>query len=180
MRASLRLGQQIPLVTTPKNKYNAARSAFNFKPAKQNGPLLVHNPPQLSPHLKQTPKAFLPPNDPRRSLDARNTKSYTREEVDNMPLIHGYGNATYDITPKLVEEILTLRNQDPSTWTISKLARHFDVDKAKVNVITGSHKERQEVVEQALQHQQNTWHDHKRLAREDRRKRVQMWLRNEY
>lgn len=150
----------------PINKYNQARSAFNFKPKKTQG--LVYNPPaSIQRALVKTAKAFLPDTDPRKHLPA-GKREYSEEEVLRFPVINAYAaqlQRTYDVTPEVVAEMKKLRQEDPKEWTINKLSKKFGVEAKKVNVFTGGKGVKTEPVSQ-------------RSA--DRKKRAMMWLRGEY
>lgn len=173
--------KEIPYVSKPRNKYNAERSTFNFKPHPTLNQGLIHNPSQSAPNLKKTPKAFLPANDPRRTINSVKHKTYSIEELNDMPLIHGYNKEkTYEITPEIVKQIIELRNEDPIKWTISTLAKKFELPKYKVNVISGVSEMKQKYDLRNLQEEKLKWHDHKLQARLDRVKRNQLSLRNEY
>lgn len=174
--------ESIPYQSAPVNKYNQQRSPFNFKPAKQTGsPQLIHNPPQAINSLKHTPKKFLPPNDPRHALPIKANQFYTREQLDDMPLISEYlQKKSYTLTPDIVEKIQQLRNEDPQKWTIRKIAKELDIDIMKVNVFTGINKDRQQQVANEISELQINWSEKKLNARNDRKKRTEMWLRNEY
>lgn len=179
LTTGLRAYSQVSYESVPKNKYNAKRSAFNFKPNPSQG--LVYNPPASAPSVKKTPKAFLPPHDPRINVLAHTYKVYSQEELQNMPLIVGYGqNKDYSVDAETALKIQKLRSEDPERWTISKLAKEFDVAQKTVNVIAASNGQRRKQIDGQLQQQAATWSEEKVHAREDRRKRVQMWLRNEY
>mmetsp|Transcript_4649 Transcript_4649/g.5158 ORF Transcript_4649/g.5158 Transcript_4649/m.5158 type:complete len:183 (+) Transcript_4649:42-590(+) len=171
--------KNIPFEAQPKNKYNAQRSAFNLKPVPTQG--LVHNPPASIPIARNTPKAFLPPNDPRLHRLEGKYKTYSPDVLEDMPVIYGMAKEkSYSMTAETATEILKLRTQDPSKWTISKLAKKFNVSKQSVNVVTMTNKERNEEVKSELEALQKLWTNNKLMSRNDRRKRVQMWLRNEY
>lgn len=174
--------ESIPYQSAPINKYNQQRSPFNFKPAKQEGsPQLIHNPPQAINSLKHTPKKFLPANDPRHALPIKANQVYTKQQLDDMPLISEYlQKKTYTLTPEIVEKIQKLRNEDPSKWTIRKIARELDIDIMKVNVLSGINKSRQVQVANEIGEQQIDWSEKKLNARNDRKKRTEMWLRGEY
>lgn len=131
------------------------------------------------PTVKETPRAFLPPNDPRLTVLAEKFKIYTPEELSEMPIIYATKKDN-SLTPEIVQEIIALRKENPDKWSISKLATKFGVEAKKVNVITGASKEKQEKVLAQLAEQQSQWTEKRRLAREDRRKRKQMWLTNEF
>ncbi|OVF09926.1 putative mitochondrial 54S ribosomal protein [Clavispora lusitaniae] len=179
LRASVRRYsiKNLPFESKPKNKYNEARSAFNLKPVPTQG--LIHNPPASMPSVIDTPKAFLPRNDPRLKYMAEKFKTYTAEELEDMPLIWG-AKKDYSLTPDIIQEIITLRNQDPHKWSIAKLAAKFGVATNKVNVITGFSMAKQQKILEELQAVKESWSDKRKIARDDRQRRKQMWLRNEY
>lgn len=169
--------KNLPVESQPKNKYNAARSAFNLKPVPTNG--LIHNPPASMPSLKDTPKVFLPKNDPRLKFMADRFKVYSPEELAEMPVIYG-AKKDYNLTPDIIDQIVKLRNEDSDKWTIAKLAEKFNVDSKKVNVITGFSLEKQQKMLKELTKVKNSWSESKKMARQDRAKRTQMWLRGEF
>lgn len=169
--------KHLPVETQPTNKYNAARSAFNLKPVPTNG--LIHNPPAAMPSLKDTPKVFLPKSDPRLKFMADRFKVYSPEELAEMPVIYG-AKKDYDLTPEIIEQIVKLRTEDSNKWTIAKLAEKFNIDAKKVNVITGFSLQKQQKMLQELTKLKKGWSQSRKMAREDRTKRKQMWLRGEF
>lgn len=171
--------KSLPFESQPRNKFNAQRSAFNLKPVKKDG--LIYNPPASAPSYKETPQLFLPKNDPRLKYLEGKWKVYSEEELADMPLIYGVQKLKdHLLTPEVVGEILKLRQQDANQWTISKLAQKFNLDKTKVNVITGISKDRQKKVLSELESVKEAWSSKRKLARQDREKRVQQWLRGEF
>lgn len=169
--------KSLPHETQPTNKYNGARSKFNVKPVPTEG--LIYNPPASLPSAKDTPRAFLPANDPRLSIMADKFKTYTVKELDTMPIIYAT-KKEYDLTLEIVEQIFTLRHDNPKEWTIAKLAAKFNVDPKKVNIVTGLSEQKQLAILLKLERQKEKWSQKKKVARDDRKKRKQMWLRNEF
>lgn len=180
IRTSIRRysAKNIPFEAVPKNRYNQSRSAFNFKPKATPG--LVHNPSHaIFQPSQRTPRAFLPPSDPR--LQLQDAQSLTREDVEECPLIYNATKREYDLTPEIVSEIVELRTQDPATWTVGKLAKKFGIEQHKVNVLTATvSKERKTQIEGDLDMLKSKWSPNKTRGRSDRSKRLQMWLRNEF
>lgn len=168
----------LPYEPIPANKYNQQRSRFNLKPIPTQG--LVYNPPASISSPTRTSKAFLPENDPRLIKLGDKYRTYTKEELEDYPIIHSYAQKAYDLTPKDVENITKLRNEDPKKWTISKIAKELNIDQKKVNVITALNKERKRQIEEELNIAKSKWSENKLKSRSDRKKRVLMWLRNEY
>lgn len=169
--------KNLPYESRPTNLYNPVRSAFNIKPKPTQG--LIYNPPASASSLKNTPRAFIPKNDPRLSVLADNYKTYTASELADMPLIYAH-KKEYNLTPDIVKEIITLRQEDPEKWSVNKLAQKFNIAAHKVNVITGFSRSKQEKVLRQLHEVQNKWHATTKKARSDRLKRKQMWLRAEF
>lgn len=171
--------KNIPVQTQPKNKYNEARSRFNLKPVPLQG--LVHNPLVSLPSPNNTPRLFLPENDPRVKVLELKFKKYSPDEINDMPLIYGMPKEkTYNITPDVAKEILRLRNEDPNNWTVRKLAQKFGISVSAANVLSGYNKSRYHEIQKELDEVKKTWSEKKSVSRNDRRKRVQLWLRNEY
>lgn len=166
-------------MTKPLNKYNDKRSRFNLKPVILEG--LIYNPPAAAPTYHETPKVFLPKNDPRLKYMSETFKVYSKEELEDMPLIYGLkAEKDYSLTPDVIEQIVALRNSNPNEWTISKLAKKFGVDLEKVNAVTGLNKERAEKVKEELEKVKLSWSDKTKLARAERGKRIMTWLRNDF
>lgn len=167
----------IPYLSLTPNKFNSARSTWNLKPALPQG--LVHNPPASVPNASKTPKAFLPTQDPRSTRLSH--KSYTREQVDDMPVVYASSaNPDYSVTPEIVSEIQSLRDSNPQEWTVNKLARKFQVSPAFVKVTTSINQVRKETLAQQEEAQKQQWPLQKQKARIDRKRRVELWLRNEF
>lgn len=165
------VGGAVAFEPVPINTFNQARSAFNIKPKKTQG--LVYNPPaSISKPSIKTANAFLPQQDPRKTLVVG--KQYTKEELEHYPVINRYeaaANRSYEITPEIVDKLIALRKQDPVQWTISKLSKEFDIPQNKVNVLTGTLDK--QVDEEALTPRQLS----KKL---NKKKRNLLWLRGEF
>ncbi|KAK6457973.1 mitochondrial ribosomal protein subunit L20-domain-containing protein [Scheffersomyces xylosifermentans] len=164
----------IPFEPVPINRYNQVRSQFNFKPKKTQG--LIHNPASAihRPSIK-TPRAFLPESDPRRKLNTGPV--FTKEQLQDYPIITAYkpqNERDYSVTPEIARKIIELRNEDPKTWTVTKLSKEFGLSIQKVNVFTGildEHLKTKEVSELT---------DRQKKRINEKKKRVELWLRNEF
>lgn len=167
----------VPYEAQPKNKYNAVVSAYNIKPVPTPG--LIHNPPAAAPTPTQTPRPFLPANDPRLKVFADTFKVYTASELEEMPLIYATQKDRL-LTREMAEQMVALRREDPAKWTVARLAQKFDVDRKKVNVVTGTSAERQAALRDELARAQSKWKESTRVAKEDRTKRKHMWLSNAF
>lgn len=169
--------KNLPYESRPTNLYNPVRSAFNIKPKTTEG--LIYNPPASAPSLKNTPRAFIPPNDPRLSVLAETFKTYTAQELADMPIIYAH-KKEYNLTPEIVKEIIQLRQEDPVKWSVGQLAKKFNVDIKKINVITGFSKIKQEKALAQLEAAKAKWNEASKRARVDKARRKQMWLRGEF
>ncbi|WPK25679.1 hypothetical protein PUMCH_003004 [Australozyma saopauloensis] len=169
--------KNLPYESRPTNLYNPVRSAFNIKPKTTQG--LIYNPPASAPSLKDTPRAFIPQNDPRLTVLADKFKTYTAEELADMPIIYAH-KKEYNLTPEIVQEIITLRQEDPEKWSVSKLAQKFNIEPSKVNILTGCSVAKQQKVLAELETVKKAWNETTRRARKDRVRRKQMWLRGEF
>lgn len=98
-----------------------------------------------------------------------------------MPLIYGIkAEKEYNVTPDVVAEVRRLREEDPAQWTVNKLAKKFGISRMVANVITQESRARQSQISEELAELKKSWPLAKSQGRIDRRKRVQMWLRNEF
>ncbi|EGV65129.1 hypothetical protein PSN45_005131 [Yamadazyma tenuis] len=158
--------KSLPFEAKPVNKFNPVKSAYNFRPkTPTNG--LVYAPPASLTSVKQTPNAFLPQSDPRKNLGVQ--KTYTEGEVNDMPVIYGT-TKSYHVSQETALEILNLRTSDPSQWTISKLCKKYNVNPHFIINLTKDFKPKAREAE-------NPQLSKRQL---DQKKRVQMWLRNEF
>lgn len=169
--------KNLPYESRPTNLYNSVRSAYNIKPVAKPG--LIYNPPASAPSLKDTPRAFIPPNDPRLTVLAEKFKTYTSDELADMPIIYAH-KKEYNLTPEIAQEIIRLRKEDPNKWTVGNLAKKFNVEANKVNVITGFSPSRQQKVLAEIEAAKIRMKDAAKRARADRVKRKLMWLRGEF
>lgn len=157
--------KSLPFEAKPANKYNPVKSAWNFRPkTPTNG--LIYTPPASIPSVHQTPHAFLPDSDPRKKLGIQ--KSYTKDQIEDMPIIYGHSKS-YEVDGATALEIQNLRSSNPQEWTVSKLVKKYNVNPHFIINLTKDIKPKVKGVSPKLNTRQL-----------DQKKRVQMWLRNEY
>ncbi|KAH3671405.1 hypothetical protein WICMUC_004702 [Wickerhamomyces mucosus] len=151
------------------NVFNKIHSAGNVKPNYQPG--LYHHP---SPSISiETPSAFLPSNDPRKSLRT-STKNFA-----NAPALSTPREQRLNLTPKEVSEIQKLRNEDPEIWTRNSLAKKFDVSPFTISLVSSPNKSRSGEMTNRLNTIKESWGRQRYLARLDRQKRKTQWYRDE-
>ncbi|KAL8673617.1 MAG: hypothetical protein Q9168_001972 [Polycauliona sp. 1 TL-2023] len=143
---------------------------------------VIFNPPSSSPSPFQTPAAFLPPSDPRRSLLARShehANPYSQPNKRLPPPIQKPTEKRYHLQESEIAEIRQLRQKDPDTWTRKKLAQKFDCSEFFVSMICEASLERKQQQQAALDDIKARWGKRRTYAREDRQKRRVLWGRDE-
>ncbi|KAI4234113.1 MAG: hypothetical protein L6R40_006878 [Gallowayella cf. fulva] len=143
---------------------------------------VIFNPPSSSPSPYQTPAAFLPPSDPRRSLLAQSHKHanpYAQTNKRLPPSIKKPTEKKYHLKEQEIAEIRRLREEDPITWSRRKLAQKFDCSEFFVAMICEASPEKKQQEQMALDDIKARWGNRRRHAREDREKRRILWGRDE-
>lgn len=143
---------------------------------------VVFNPPSSSPSPYQTPAAFLPPSDPRRSLLTQahdHASTYAQPNKRLPPSIGKPEEKRYHLKEDEIAEIHRLRQEDPFTWSRKKLAQKFDCSEFFVAMICEASPARKAQQQRALDEIKARWGNRRRHAREDRQKRRILWGRDE-
>ncbi|KAL8918288.1 MAG: hypothetical protein Q9208_007456 [Pyrenodesmia sp. 3 TL-2023] len=143
---------------------------------------VVFNPPSSSPSPYQTPAAFLPPSDPRRSLLIQaheHANPYAQRNKRLPPPIEKPEEKMYHLKEEEITEIHRLRKEDPFTWSSKKLAKKFNCSQFFVAMICEASPERKAQQQRALDEIKARWGNRRRYAREDRQKRKALWGRDE-
>lgn len=144
---------------------------------------IIFNPPSSAPSVYQTPAAFLPPGDPRRQLLAESLSHANPYEDSNQqlppPVRRLPQEKKYHLREEEIAEIRRLRTTDPYLWTRKKLAEKFDCSQFFVGIVVQASKEKKEKERQILEKVKEKWGRRRRYAREDRRKRRELWERDE-
>ncbi|KAL8645801.1 MAG: hypothetical protein Q9226_007136 [Calogaya cf. arnoldii] len=143
---------------------------------------VIFNPPSSSPSPYQTPAAFLPPSDPRRSLLARShehANPYAQPNKRLPPPIQKPTEKRYHLKEDEIAEIRRLRQKDPDTWTRKKLAQKFDCSEFFVSMVCEATQEKKQRQQMALDEIKARWGKRRTYAREDRQKRRVLWNRDE-
>lgn len=143
---------------------------------------VVFNPPSSAPSPYQTPAAFLPPSDPRRSLLTQaheHANPYAQPNKRLPPPIEKPEEKRYHLKEEEITEIHRLRKEDPFTWSRKKLAQKFNCSEFFVAMICEASPERKAQQQRALDEIKARWGNRRRHAREDRQKRRALWGRDE-
>ncbi|MCJ1423943.1 hypothetical protein MMC29_001828 [Sticta canariensis] len=144
---------------------------------------VVFNPPSAAPSVYQTPLAFLPPTDPRRQLLATSLSHASPYEDPSRklppPVRQLPQKKKYHLREEEIAEIRRLRTTDPNVWTRKKLAEKYDCSQFFVGMVVQASKEKKEKERQILENVKEKWGRRRRYAREDRKKRRELWERDE-
>lgn len=159
-------------------------------PAAPAGDHIIYNPPSSAASPLHTPFIFLPETDPRRTAILRMRLS-SGEGSDlaikeapkgaHLPPAMSYQKRTarYHLTTEDMAEMRRLRQEDPVTWSVSKLAKKFDCSDIIVRIAAPPPEGHKEWLKAKLERQQERWGPMKRKAREDRTSRKEMLYRGE-
>jgi hypothetical protein len=82
----------------------------------------------------------------------------------------------YHLSEKDMEEIRRLRKEDPKTWTRVKLAEKFGCSQFFIGMIA-KNEEKAKAVAQSHAEARERWGARRRMAREDRERRKELWGR---
>lgn len=124
------------------------------------------------PNVMHTPNIFLPNND-RRKLKASSTDALLP------PSMYEPREKRYHVTDTDMAEIRALRVQDPTLWSVKKLAKKFDCAPLFVTwVVDGLVTDKKKMQEAITAAVKSRWSKNKRIAREDRELRKEIWRRD--
>ncbi|KAL8833388.1 MAG: hypothetical protein Q9170_004298 [Blastenia crenularia] len=168
--------------TTKRLRVKPDPSFANSITADQLREHVVFNPPSSSPSPYQTPAAFLPRSDPRRSLLTQahdHANPYAQPNKRLPPPVEKPVEKRYHLKEEEIAEIRRLRQEDPATWTRNKLARKFDCSDLFVAMICEASPERKAQQQKGLDEIRARWGNRRRHAREDRQKRRALVGRDE-
>ncbi|KAK8185543.1 mitochondrial ribosomal protein subunit L20-domain-containing protein [Phyllosticta citribraziliensis] len=160
---------------------------------------IIYNPPSSAPNVYHTPLKFLPANDRRRqlaALQARAAAAHLASSYGNIlsssssssnpsssnpaqklppPLRQPY-EKKYHLTETDVAEIRRLRASDPVTWSRQKLADKFECSPFFVGLVAPAPEHAQRKADE-VEELKKRWGPRRRAAREDRKRRKEMWGR---
>ncbi|SCU85555.1 LAFA_0D16358g1_1 [Lachancea sp. 'fantastica'] len=169
------------LKSTP-NLYNRKASAYNYRGVLRAKiePGLYHEPSQSSStgsiNSETLPRAFLPREDPRRRY-VQTLRPRDGLQAGWAPDLHNKKKKTYHLKPEQIAEIQKLRLENPDKYTRKALAEKFNVSPLFVSLVSSAAPGRLSEMNQRLQTIKEEWHPKRALARDDRKKRKQLWYR---
>ena len=141
---------------------------------------IVFNPPSSAPSIYHTPLTFLPKDDQRRQLFSSADDGDAGQSSKSLPPpVRKPYQKQYHLTEADFAEIRRLRTQDPETWTREKLAKRFNCSSLFVGIVCEASKEHKEKRAQIVEAVKARWGSKRRMAREDRVRRRELWGRDE-
>lgn len=185
----------VQLVIPRREKSTSARTkrALNIRPhpsflADEAQDHIIFNPPSSAPSVFHTPFKFLPKSDPRRraNLTALFGRSSTiaygadRTSVPLPPTVQAESKVPrHHLSKEDVEELRHLRQSDPGTWGVSKLAKKFNCSPMFVMMCSQAPTEKLAEQKEKLEAVKARWGPIRSKAREDRSRRKAMLYRGE-
>ncbi|EHK25693.1 uncharacterized protein TRIVIDRAFT_167950 [Trichoderma virens Gv29-8] len=147
---------------------------------------IIYNPPASEASPEHTPFIFLPRNDPRRLAIMRLRSSsndptaYSQANGELPPeMRYKRREAKYNLTKEHIEEMRRLRNEDPLTWSVQKLARKFECSTVFVQMAAPAPPEHLQWLKGKMERKMERWGPKRTQAREDRKRRAEMLYRGE-
>ncbi|KAH6674299.1 mitochondrial ribosomal protein subunit L20-domain-containing protein [Halenospora varia] len=174
------------------SSYRRAKQRLNVKPdssflQSNNSPQqdhIIFNPPSAAPSVFHTPLKFLPKEDKRRQfLEA--TQSKLKPNSTRLPplLQPKKGVPHHHLSDADIAEIQRLKREEPDQWNNNKLARKFNCSGMFISICLSQAGSKD--VDQLAQHNarleaiKERWGPRRRMAHEDKQRRMQMALRDE-
>ncbi|KAG9245150.1 mitochondrial ribosomal protein subunit L20-domain-containing protein [Calycina marina] len=152
---------------------------FNSKSPQQNH--IIFNPPSSAPNVLITPLIFLPKGDRRKELFAGRIATEAASSTRLAPVIPKFRNIKikHHLTDKDIAEIQRLRTTDPEHNTVSKLAKRFDCSSFFVRMCCEAPPEQKQRHEELYAGRYARMGPKRLKAREERKKRMELALRDE-
>lgn len=180
--------KKIPELRSSPTIYNTKSSASNYRgymraeiPAG-----LYFNPAQSSAtgsiNSETYPASFLAKDDCRRDLIEK-LRANDKLQGDMAPTVltskstMSSSGKKYHLNPQEIEQIRSLREENPEKYTRKGLARQFNVSPLFISIVTNAPNERIKEMDTRLAHIKSKWHEKRAAAREDRKKRKELWYR---
>ncbi|KAI1416173.1 mitochondrial ribosomal protein subunit L20-domain-containing protein [Hypoxylon sp. FL1857] len=147
----------------------------------------IYNPPSATPSVYNTPFKFLPRSDPRRQA---NLSQLLRSSSDLSPSSPSTSSSTnlppelkdpprkYNVTKEQVDEMRRLRAEDPAQWSVLKLAERYDCAPIFVMMCCRASPEHRNKERARLDAVKAGWGPIRSAAREERKKRKTLLLKD--
>lgn len=166
--------------------YNPKSSASNYKGymrAKLPAGLYLNQAPSSpagSINSETIPSSFLPSNDPRKQFSKELASRDVLAKSDSPPVLPGRSTLkgkSYHLNPEQIEQIRKLRLEDPANNTRKSLASQYNVSPLFISMVSEPPKEWKQEMDSRLTTIKSKWHVRRASAREDRKRRKDLWYR---
>jgi hypothetical protein len=168
--------------------YRRTKQKLNIKPdisflssgKKSQQDHIIFNPPSSAPSVLHTPLIFLPKGDKRKPLFEKAVAMHPKPA--KLPPIIGRFKPVgvrHHLTDADIEEIRSLRTNDPDKWTARRLAYKYNCSIFFISMCCEAPAEKKERDREKEDAMKARWGPRRRKAREDREKRIQLALRDE-
>jgi hypothetical protein len=170
------------------SSYRRTKQRLNIKPdasflSSSSSPLqdhIIFNPPSSAPSILHTPLKFLPKEDKRRQLLAASARSGAPSRLP--PAIAPQKVPHHHLTDAQISEMQKLRMEDPNKWPNGKLARKYNCSTLFVTICLSeldggaAYDARARQQKANLEAVKERWGPRRRMAREDRARRIELAL----
>jgi hypothetical protein len=174
------------------SSYRRTKQHLNIKPddsflLSNNSPRqdhIIFNPPSSAPSPLITPFKFLPKEDKRRQLLARTAEKVTPAPARlPPPVTRKRGIPHHHLSDTDIAEIQRLKREEPEKWNNLKLSRKFNCSAFFISICLSQCGYDDSVTRQAVKAKEEAakarWGPRKRMAREDKQRRMELALRDE-
>ena len=144
---------------------------------------IIFNPPSSAPNVYHTPQKFLPQADPRSKLHSSASSPLAASVSSQLPearratAVRAQYDKKYHLNESQIEEIRSLRAEDPRKWTRVKLAEKFECSQFFISLCCCAPEVKKEQ-DETLAEIKRRWGRKKTEAREDRQTRKALWGRD--
>ncbi len=173
------------------SSFRRQRKALRIKPDPSFAPSktetqdhIIFNPPSSAPNVYHTPSKFLPKTDPRRKLHSlatstTNATPFTPISPTDSPRrlpksVRTQSEKKYHLGQEQIDEIRSLRAQDPRKWTRVRLAEKFECSQFFISLCCSAPEAKAEQ-DKELAAIKKRWGRQKTEAKEERVARKNLW-----
>lgn len=147
---------------------------------------VIYSPPSSKASVYHTPFKFLPRSDPRRQANlsqllqrsSSSSSSDPSSTSTNLPPELKAPPRKYNVTKEQVEEMRRLRAEDPAKWSVLKLAERYDCAPIFVMMCCRASAEHRDKERARLEAIKARWGPVRSSAREERKKRKALLLKD--
>ncbi|XXH03686.1 hypothetical protein Hte_010092 [Hypoxylon texense] len=174
----------------------APHPSFLSTPSSDSASRVIYNPPSSSPSVYHTPFKFLPRSDPRRQANltqllrtssdlltsspssSSSPSSPSSEQHQSLPPELKAPPQKYNVTQEQVDEMRRLRAEDPEAWSVHRLADRYGCAPYFVMMCCRADREHRDRERARLDAVKARWGPIRAAAREERKKRRALLLKD--